>query len=251
MADYFVSLWCLRICCCISNRSIFSCRWSSLQGASFYVSVCVLQIKKLLVGPDRNPVPWSTLYLLLHKYSYTYIQHIRFLKMWLLWEYDGNLISDLIKCSYCIGTCTIGVQHAACLKSFRDEFKVNMLLLFPVDLTIDGRFKKCFWFNKWPDIYAQEEDSKSFMDKDRRREAIKLKLQRLDENITKTKKDCEGKLCYATFKIRSKIICCFSVILILTMCRRNWKTYENILWKSIFFQPKEPWGNRAAAWWGK
>ncbi|XP_026001103.1 nostrin isoform X2 [Astatotilapia calliptera] len=37
-----------------------------------------------------------------------------------------------------------------------------------------------------------EEDSKSFMDKDRRREAIKLKLQRLDENITKTKKDCEG-----------------------------------------------------------
>lgn len=142
MADYFVSLWCLRICCCISNRSIFSCRRSSLQGASFYVSVCVLQIKKLLVGPDRNPVPWSTLYLLLHKYSYTYIQHIRFLKMWLLWEYDGNLISDLIKCSYCIGTCTIGVQHAACLKSFRDEFKVNMLLLFPVDLTIDGRFKK-------------------------------------------------------------------------------------------------------------
>ncbi|XP_035762743.1 nostrin isoform X2 [Neolamprologus brichardi] len=37
-----------------------------------------------------------------------------------------------------------------------------------------------------------EEDSKSFMDKDRRREAIKLKLQRLDENIAKTKKDCEG-----------------------------------------------------------
>lgn len=37
-----------------------------------------------------------------------------------------------------------------------------------------------------------EEDSKSFMGKDRRREAIKLKLQRLDENITKTKKDCEG-----------------------------------------------------------
>ena len=31
------------------------------------------------------------------------------------------------------------------------------------------------------------------MDKDRRKEAIKLKLQRLDDTITKTKKDREGK----------------------------------------------------------
>ncbi|XP_036965465.1 nostrin isoform X2 [Acanthopagrus latus] len=37
-----------------------------------------------------------------------------------------------------------------------------------------------------------EEDSKSLMDKDRRKEAIKLKLQRLDDTITKTKKDREG-----------------------------------------------------------
>ncbi|XP_040912410.1 nostrin [Toxotes jaculatrix] len=37
-----------------------------------------------------------------------------------------------------------------------------------------------------------EEDSKSLMGKDRRREAIKLKLQRLEDTITKTKKDCEG-----------------------------------------------------------
>ncbi|XP_022596958.1 nostrin isoform X2 [Seriola dumerili] len=37
-----------------------------------------------------------------------------------------------------------------------------------------------------------EEDSKSLMGKDRRREAIKLKLQRLEDSITKTKKDCEG-----------------------------------------------------------
>ncbi|XP_073329845.1 nostrin [Pagrus major] len=37
-----------------------------------------------------------------------------------------------------------------------------------------------------------EEDSKSLMDKDRRKEAIKLKLQRLDDTITKTKKDQEG-----------------------------------------------------------
>ncbi|XP_029968529.1 nostrin [Salarias fasciatus] len=37
-----------------------------------------------------------------------------------------------------------------------------------------------------------EEDSKSFMGKDRRREAIKLKLQRLEDSITKTRKDREG-----------------------------------------------------------
>ncbi|KAM9347152.1 nostrin [Symphorus nematophorus] len=38
-----------------------------------------------------------------------------------------------------------------------------------------------------------EEDNKSLMDKDRRKEAIKLKLQRLDDNIAKTKKDREGE----------------------------------------------------------
>uniref|UniRef100_A0A3B4XT72 Osteoclast-stimulating factor 1 n=2 Tax=Seriola lalandi dorsalis TaxID=1841481 RepID=A0A3B4XT72_SERLL len=37
-----------------------------------------------------------------------------------------------------------------------------------------------------------EEDSKSLMGKGRRREAIKLKLKRLEDSITKTKKDCEG-----------------------------------------------------------
>uniref|UniRef100_A0A672Y7M1 Osteoclast-stimulating factor 1 n=1 Tax=Sphaeramia orbicularis TaxID=375764 RepID=A0A672Y7M1_9TELE len=37
-----------------------------------------------------------------------------------------------------------------------------------------------------------EEDSKSLMYKDRRKEAIKLKIQRLDDSITKAKKDCEG-----------------------------------------------------------
>ncbi|XP_008276896.1 LOW QUALITY PROTEIN: nostrin [Stegastes partitus] len=37
-----------------------------------------------------------------------------------------------------------------------------------------------------------EEDSKSLMGKDRRRDAIKLKLQRLEDTIAKTKKDCEG-----------------------------------------------------------
>lgn len=40
----------------------------------------------------------------------------------------------------------------------------------------------------------QEEDSKSLMGKDRRREAISLKLQRLEDSITKAKKDIEGKL---------------------------------------------------------
>ncbi|XP_044222575.1 nostrin [Thunnus albacares] len=37
-----------------------------------------------------------------------------------------------------------------------------------------------------------EENSKSLMAKDRRKEAIKIKLQRLEDGITKTKKDCEG-----------------------------------------------------------
>ncbi|XP_040056980.2 nostrin isoform X1 [Gasterosteus aculeatus] len=37
-----------------------------------------------------------------------------------------------------------------------------------------------------------EEDSKSLMAKDRRKEAIKLKVQRLEDTITKTKKDREG-----------------------------------------------------------
>ncbi|KAG7280405.1 hypothetical protein CRUP_028145 [Coryphaenoides rupestris] len=37
-----------------------------------------------------------------------------------------------------------------------------------------------------------EEDSKSLMGKDRRRDAIKTKLQRLEDSVSKTKKDCEG-----------------------------------------------------------
>ncbi|XP_060944715.1 nostrin [Limanda limanda] len=37
-----------------------------------------------------------------------------------------------------------------------------------------------------------EEDSKSLMGRERRREAIKVKLQRLEDGITRTKKDCEG-----------------------------------------------------------
>ncbi|XP_035995273.1 nostrin isoform X2 [Fundulus heteroclitus] len=37
-----------------------------------------------------------------------------------------------------------------------------------------------------------EEDAKSQMTQSRRKDAIKLKLQRLEESITKTKKDCEG-----------------------------------------------------------
>ncbi|KAM9851282.1 nostrin isoform 2-T2 [Aulostomus maculatus] len=37
-----------------------------------------------------------------------------------------------------------------------------------------------------------EEDGKSLMSKDRRREALKIKLSRLEDSISKTKKDCEG-----------------------------------------------------------
>ncbi|XP_058476231.1 nostrin [Solea solea] len=48
--------------------------------------------------------------------------------------------------------------------------------------------------NKFEFLMADyfEEDSKSLMGKERRREAIKLKLQRLEDTIAKTKKDREG-----------------------------------------------------------
>lgn len=42
-------------------------------------------------------------------------------------------------------------------------------------------------------VWTQEEDSKSLMDRDRRKEAIKAKLHRLDGCITRTKKDQEGR----------------------------------------------------------
>ncbi|KAM6985032.1 nostrin [Aplochiton taeniatus] len=37
-----------------------------------------------------------------------------------------------------------------------------------------------------------EEDSKSLMEKDRKRDAIKTKLQRLEDSVAKAKKDCDG-----------------------------------------------------------
>lgn len=40
----------------------------------------------------------------------------------------------------------------------------------------------------------KEEDSKSLMDRDRRKEAIKVKLQRLNNSMIKTKKDREGEV---------------------------------------------------------
>lgn len=122
----------------------------------------------------------------------------------------------------------------------------------------------------------QEEDSKSLMDKDRRKEAIKVKLQRLDDSITRTRKDHEGKFsivhkimhCNYTYNLRVAENVTFSVTLIHVgqfnarlfilflrhlrhSCYRSWKADENLLRKSIFFKPKEPWGNRTAAWWGK
>lgn len=42
-------------------------------------------------------------------------------------------------------------------------------------------------------VSTQEEDSKSLMDRDRRKEAIKAKLHRLDGCITRTKRDQEGQ----------------------------------------------------------
>lgn len=54
--------------------------------------------------------------------------------------------------------------------------------------------------------YVKEEDSKSLMEKDRRRDAIKSKLQRLGDSIAKTKKDCEGKCWKMKHRIWLEII---------------------------------------------
>lgn len=42
-------------------------------------------------------------------------------------------------------------------------------------------------------VSTQEEDSKSLMDRERRKEAIKAKLHRLDGCIARTKRDQEGQ----------------------------------------------------------
>lgn len=47
----------------------------------------------------------------------------------------------------------------------------------------------------------QEEDSKSLMDKERRKEALRYKLQRLGDSIVKTRKDREGKFSTYSFKL--------------------------------------------------
>lgn len=42
-------------------------------------------------------------------------------------------------------------------------------------------------------VCVEEEEGKTIMSKDRRKDAIKTKLQRLEDNITKTKSDREGQ----------------------------------------------------------
>ncbi|XP_029979883.1 nostrin isoform X2 [Sphaeramia orbicularis] len=66
------------------------------------------------------------------------------------------------------------------LEKQRIELQCNILSRYNLHMSSFGQTLK------------HEEDSKSLMYKDRRKEAIKLKIQRLDDSITKAKKDCEG-----------------------------------------------------------
>lgn len=60
----------------------------------------------------------------------------------------------------------------------------------------------------------QEEDSKSLMDKERRKEALRFKLQRLGDSILRTRKDREGKFSTYSFKLCITITQTFPVTLI-------------------------------------
>ncbi|XP_063743599.1 nostrin isoform X2 [Eleginops maclovinus] len=59
------------------------------------------------------------------------------------------------------------------------------------NINMEGHQMRLKWENTLKNCH-QEEDSKSLMAKDRRKEAIKLKVQRLEDSIVKTKKDREG-----------------------------------------------------------
>lgn len=120
-------------------------------------------------------------------------------------------------------------------------------------------------------VWTQEEDSKSLMDRERRKEAIKVKLHRLDGCITRTKKDQEGR--FSPLAVVKKIIIIYSKWK-LFLCRqelsaslfvdtvqdcsifsnhlqhprsRCCKTDEILFWKPIVLHPEEPRGHRAAA----
>lgn len=60
----------------------------------------------------------------------------------------------------------------------------------------------------------QEEDSKSLMDKERRKEALRFKLRRLGDSILRTRKDREGKFSTYSFKLCIIITQTFPVTLI-------------------------------------
>lgn len=82
------------------------------------------------------------------------------------------------------------------------------------------------------------------MSRDRRRDAITLKLKRLQDSIAKTQKDREGK-----FPLKKSIYLSNSVHFFILMSEyycRNRKTDENLHGKSIFFKPEEPGGHRRA-----
>ncbi|KAL6484628.1 hypothetical protein MHYP_G00066730 [Metynnis hypsauchen] len=59
------------------------------------------------------------------------------------------------------------------------------------NMNMEGHQIRVKWENTLKTCY-QEEDGRTIMGKERRRNALKIKLQRLEEWITKTKKDKEG-----------------------------------------------------------
>ena len=90
------------------------------------------------------------------------------------------------------------------------------------------------------------------MGKERRKEALKFKLQRLQDNITRSKKDLDGN-CAVMMNAYSACICNGQTqkkILFHCLCLRFGENGENIYWKPLFLKQEESGGDRAAAWWG-
>lgn len=81
------------------------------------------------------------------------------------------------------------------------------------------------------------------MGKGRRKEAIKLKLQRLDDSITKTKKDCEGKFSML-FRTRCNVMeaeNCLSA----KLCDSQWRiSAKGIQHPALWLQGLRSWWRR-------
>lgn len=97
----------------------------------------------------------------------------------------------------------------------------------------------------------QEEDSSSLMDKDRRKQAVRVKVRRLSDGIARARKDREGPagsvacLCLSSPSSSSPSA--------LSSCPhgRSGEADEDVRRKPVLFQPEEPGGDGAAAGRGK